>query len=583
MLAKAEPEVHAMPELDPLLLSRIQFAFTVSFHILFPSFTIGLAAWLLVLEIVWLRTGKAIYAELVRHWTKIFAVSFGMGVVSGVVLSYEFGTNWSEFSRRGGNVIGPLMSYEVLTAFFLEAGFLGIMLFGQQRVPKAVHLFATAMVALGTVISAFWILSANSWMQTPVGFTVDAEGVLHVADWWQVIFNPSFPYRFTHMLAAAYLTTAFAVGGVGAWYILRGENVPHGRIMLGMALSLIVWLAPLQLFIGDLHGLNTREHQPAKIAAVEAHWETQKGAPLILFAWPDVEAETNHYEVAIPRLGSLVLTHEWEGEVQGLKAFPRRRPAEPDHPLLRLPRHGRHRHDHDRAWGHRRRAVAQGTPLFEPLVPEVDGLGFAARLRRRACRLVRGRGGAPALHRLRRPAHGRLRFAGDRRQGAHLAHSLRACLWRRVRRRRLLHRAAHCPRAGSNAAGAAGRGSRPIASAHGSGGEPMTPGTEMTEFLPVILPLVWGAILAFAVFLYVLLGGYDLGLGVLFPLAPSHEDRDAMMGSVSPFWDGNETWLVLGGGGLLAAFPLAYSVMLPALYLPIILMLIGLDPARRRL
>jgi cytochrome d ubiquinol oxidase subunit I len=323
MLAKAEPEVHAMPELDPLLLSRIQFAFTVSFHILFPSFTIGLAAWLMVLEIVWLRTGKAIYAELVRHWTKIFAVSFGMGVVSGVVLSYEFGTNWSEFSRRGGNVIGPLMSYEVLTAFFLEAGFLGIMLFGQQRVPKAVHLFATAMVALGTVISAFWILSANSWMQTPAGFTVDAEGVLHVADWWQVIFNPSFPYRFTHMLAAAYITTAFAVGGVGAWYILRGENVPHGRIMLGMALSLIVWLAPLQLVIGDLHGLNTREHQPAKIAAVEAHWETQKAAPLILFAWPDVEAETNHYEVAIPRLGSLVLTHEWEGEVQGLKAFPR--------------------------------------------------------------------------------------------------------------------------------------------------------------------------------------------------------------------------------------------------------------------
>ena len=189
-----------MPELDPLLLSRIQFAFTISFHILFPSFTIGLAAWLLVLELLWLRTGKAIYGDIGRLWTKIFAVSFGMGVVSGIVLSYEFGTNWSELSRRAGNIIGPLLSYEVLTAFFLEAGFLGIMLFGANRVPKAVHVFATAMVALGTAISAFWILSANSWMQTPAGLHVAADGVLHVTDWWQVIFNPSFPYRFTHMV-----------------------------------------------------------------------------------------------------------------------------------------------------------------------------------------------------------------------------------------------------------------------------------------------------------------------------------------------------------------------------------------------
>jgi cytochrome bd ubiquinol oxidase subunit I len=311
-----------MSELDPLLLSRIQFAFTVSFHIIFPSFTIGLAAWLVVLEALWLRTGKPIYAEISRQWIKIFAVSFGMGVVSGVVMSYEFGTNWSELSRRGGNVIGPLLSYEVLTAFFLEAGFLGIMLFGRERVPKWVHFFATCMVALGTAISAFWILSANSWMQTPQGFTVDDQGVLHVADWWKVIFNPSFPYRFAHMVAAAYLTTAFVVGGIGAWYILKNKSVPHGRIMLGMALSLIVWLAPLQLVIGDLHGLNAREHQPAKIAAVEAHWETMRGAPLVLFAWPDVKTESNKYEIEIPDLGSLVLTHEWDGEVRGLKSFP---------------------------------------------------------------------------------------------------------------------------------------------------------------------------------------------------------------------------------------------------------------------
>ena len=312
-----------MDALDPLLLSRIQFAFTISFHILFPSFTIGLAAWLVVLEALWLKTGNPIYMEIARHWTKIFAISFGMGVVSGVVLSYEFGTNWSEFSRLGGNVIGPLMAYEVLTAFFLEAGFLGIMLFGWNRVPRAVHFFASLMVAAGTVISAFWILAANSWMQTPAGQVMGDDGVLHVADWWQVIFNPSFPYRFSHMVAAAYLTTAFMVGGIGAWYILRDRNVPHGRIMLGMGLSLIVWLAPLQLVIGDLHGLNTREHQPAKIAALEAHWETQKQAPLILFAIPDPKAETNHYELAIPDLGSLILTHEWDGEIKGLKSFPR--------------------------------------------------------------------------------------------------------------------------------------------------------------------------------------------------------------------------------------------------------------------
>jgi cytochrome d ubiquinol oxidase subunit I len=315
-----------MPELDPLLLSRIQFAFTISFHILFPSFTIGLAAWLVVLEALWLKTGKDIYLRIAQHWTKIFAVSFGMGVVSGVVLSYEFGTNWSELSRRGGNVIGPLMSYEVLTAFFLEAGFLGIMLFGWKRVPRPVHFFASCMVAL-----AFWILSANSWMQTPAGYTVDAGGVLYVSDWAQAIFSPSFPYRFAHMVAAAYLTTAFIVAGIGAWYILRERNVPHGRIMLGMGLSLLVWLAPAQLVIGDLHGLNTLKYQPAKIAALEAHWDTGKNVPLILFALPDPKAETNHYEIAIPALGSLILTHEWDGEIKGLKSFP---PEDRPNPII---------------------------------------------------------------------------------------------------------------------------------------------------------------------------------------------------------------------------------------------------------
>lgn len=309
-----------MFDLDPVMLARIQFAFTVSFHILFPAFTIGLSMWLFVLECLWLRTGKPIYLDTAKHWSKIFAVSFGMGVVSGIVMSYEFGTNWSVLSREGGNILGPLLSYEVLTAFFLEAGFLGIMLFGWNHVPKGVHLLATGAVAFGTLISAFWILSANSWMQTPAGYEV-IDGVLHAKDWVELIFNPSFPYRFAHMVTAAYLTTAFCVGGIGAWYLLRNRSVPHGKIMLGMALSLIVWMAPMQLVIGDLHGLNTLEHQPAKVAALEAHWETGSGIPLILFAIPDNEAEENHFEVAIPGLGSLILTHEWDGEVKGLKSW----------------------------------------------------------------------------------------------------------------------------------------------------------------------------------------------------------------------------------------------------------------------
>src|SRR6188474_2765755 len=320
-----------MPELDPLLLSRIQFAFTISFHILFPSFTIGLASYLAVLEGLWLWTKREEYRELYRFWVKLFAVSFGMGVVTGIVMSYQFGLNWSRFSDVGGAIVGPLLAYEVLTAFFLEAGFLGIMLFGWNKVPKPVHFFASCMVALGTLISAFWILSANSWMQTPAGFTADAAGVLHVADWYQAIINPSFPYRFAHMVAAAYLTTAFIVAGIGAWYILRNRCIPHGRIMLGMGLSLLVWLAPLQLVIGDLHGLNTLKHQPAKIAALEAHWETGTSVPLILFAFPDPKAETNHYELAIPKLGSLILTHDWNGEVKGLKSFP---PEDRPNPII---------------------------------------------------------------------------------------------------------------------------------------------------------------------------------------------------------------------------------------------------------
>ena len=310
---------------DPLTLARFQFAFTVSFHIIFPSISIGLASYLAVLEGLWLATGRTVFLDLFNYWKKIFAVAFGMGVVSGIVMSYQFGTNWSVFSDKAGPVIGPLMGYEVLSAFFLEAGFLGVMLFGLRRVGPKLHFVATLMVALGTFMSAFWILSVNSWMQTPAGYGVNAAGQFVPQDWWAVIFNPSFPYRLLHMLLAAYLTTAFIVGGTGALHLLRDPTLPASRIMFSMAMWMAALVAPLQIVAGDLHGLNTFEHQPAKIAAMEGHFETQAGAPLLLFGLPDMREERTRYAVEIPKLGSLILTHDWNGTVRGLKEWP---PAE---------------------------------------------------------------------------------------------------------------------------------------------------------------------------------------------------------------------------------------------------------------
>jgi cytochrome bd ubiquinol oxidase subunit I len=307
--------------LDPVILARIQFAFTISFHIIFPAFTIGLASFLAVLEFRWLKTGDKKYQDLYKFWIKIFAVAFGMGVVSGVVMSYEFGTNWSVFSDKVSNVLGPLLGFEVLTAFFLEASFLGIMLFGWGRVSKKMHFAATFIVAIGTLISAFWILAANSWMQTPQGYTVGEEGRLNPANWLEIIFNPSFPYRYFHMVSAAYLSTAFVVGGVGAFYLWKKRHVVHAKIMLKMAILLVALLAPLQIFIGDLHGLNTLKYQPAKVAAMEGLWETTKGADLLLFAIPDSENEENKYEVRIHHMASLILTHDKNGEIKGLKEW----------------------------------------------------------------------------------------------------------------------------------------------------------------------------------------------------------------------------------------------------------------------
>jgi cytochrome d ubiquinol oxidase subunit I len=322
-------------EFDALLLSRIQFAFTLSFHIIFPAFTIGLASWLAALEFNSLRTGQPIYRNLYRFWVKVFAVSFGLGVVSGIVMSYQFGTNWSRFSEFAGNVVGPLIAYEVITAFFLEAAFLGIMLFGWEKVGDRLHFFATCMVALGTLFSAFWILSANSWMQTPAGHAIE-NGIAVPVDSWRIVFNPSLPNRFAHMVMAAYLTTAFAVAGMSAWMILRAraepaEKVEGARRSLSMAMWFAAIFAPVQIVLGDLHGLNVLKEQPAKLAAIEANWERRASAPLVLFAWPDQKAEENRYEIAIPGLGSYILTHEGQGVVPGLKDVPpdRRPPVWP--------------------------------------------------------------------------------------------------------------------------------------------------------------------------------------------------------------------------------------------------------------
>ncbi|MGY3266201.1 cytochrome ubiquinol oxidase subunit I [Lysobacter sp. HA35] len=312
--------------MDALLLSRIQFGFVISFHIMFPAFTIGLASWLAFCEWRWLRTRDSVWRDIYFFWLRIFAISFGMGVVSGIVMSFQFGTNWAVLSERAGNILGPLMTYEVLTAFFLEATFLGVMLFGARKVPEKLHFFATCMVALGTLVSTFWIISANSWMHTPAGYTMTAAGVFEPANWWAIVFNPSFPYRLAHMVLAAFITTCFVVGGVSAGYLWRREHVDAARKMLKMAVLFAAITVPTQIFVGDLHGLEVHKYQPTKLAAIEAHWEQGTpgaGVPLVLFAVPNQQAERNDYEVALPRVGSLVLTHSWAGEITPLKAVPR--------------------------------------------------------------------------------------------------------------------------------------------------------------------------------------------------------------------------------------------------------------------
>lgn len=308
-------------ELDPLLLSRLQFAFVVAFHAIFPVFTIGLASYIALLNGLFFKTENPAWDRLALFWTRVFAVVFGMGVVSGIVMSFQFGTNWSNFSQAASNFLGPVLSYEVVTAFFLEAAFLGVLLFGRGKVPQGVHLFAAIMVATGTFISSFWILSANSWMQTPAGVEL-IDGRFHVTSWSEAIFNPSFWYRFWHMVLASFLTGGFVVAGVSAWYLLIRRDVEANRKALSMCLWLLLVLTPTQAVVGDFHGLNTLEHQPTKVAAMEGNWERSTNVPLLLFAWPDQEAQENRFEVGIPSLASLILTHHADGEVPGISEVP---------------------------------------------------------------------------------------------------------------------------------------------------------------------------------------------------------------------------------------------------------------------
>ncbi len=306
--------------METLLLSRIQFAANISFHILFPTITIALGWTLLFFRLRYNATGEQRWMQAYSFWVKIFALSFAMGVVSGITMSFQFGTNWPGFMETVGNIAGPLLAYEVITAFFLEAVFLGIMLFGFSRVPRWLHTTATGLVAFGTTMSVFWIVALNSWMHTPQGFEM-IDGVAHATDWWAIVFNPSMPYRFFHMMLASFLTVSFLIAGVSAYRWRIGGNTDGVRVAMKTALITAALLIPVQILVGDMHGLNTKEYQPAKIAAMEGVWDTERGAPLLLFAWPDQAARENHFEIGIPGLASYILTHHWDGEIKGLNEF----------------------------------------------------------------------------------------------------------------------------------------------------------------------------------------------------------------------------------------------------------------------
>src|SRR5262245_7772233 len=400
-------------ELDPVILSRLQFAWVIAWHILLPAFTVGLASFIAVLEGLRLATGREIYARISTFWIKIFSIAFGMGVVTGIVMPFQLGTNWSRYADATANVLSPLFTFEALTAFFLEAAFLGVLLFGRKLVPPWAHFVAALMVALGTVFSTFWILAANSWMQTPVGYEI-VDGQFFPKDWLAVIFSPSFPYRLAHVVVGFFVTTGFVVLGVGAYLVRREPSAVEGRTMLSMSLWLLTVLVPLQMLIGDQHGLNTRDHQPAKLAAIEARWDTDRRVPLTLFAIPSDKAERNYFAVEVPWVGSLILTHDLDGEVRGLKDFPA-----DQRPPVAIPFFA-FRIMVGCAVVMLGLVLALARAAFRhAAVPSAPSTRSTARLRGRDRRLVRHRGRAPTVDCLRAVAHGGI--------GVAVADRLRRC------------------------------------------------------------------------------------------------------------------------------------------------------------
>ncbi len=391
--------------LDPLFLSRLQWAWVIAWHILLPAFTVGLASFIAMLEGLHLITGREIYFRISLFWIKIFAVSFGMGVVSGIIMPFQFGTNWSRFSDAAANVISPMLAYEDLMAFFLEASFLGILLFGRNLVPRWAHFFAACMVAIGTLFSTFWILSVNSWMQTPAGYEIK-DGRFFPTDWLAIIFSPSFPYRLAHTVSGFYVTTAFVVLGVGA-YLVRTTRFPEeSRLMVKMALSFLILFVPLQIFLGDLQGLNTRQYQPAKLAAIEGDWDTASPTPLTVFAIPNQAAERNDYAIETPLSGQPRAHPHAARRDQGPEGFPGRSASARLAGVLRLPHHGRHRLADARDRAGRVLSVVQEETLRDALVPATLLVRGAARLRGRSGGLDHDGGRPPALDHLRPVPHG---------------------------------------------------------------------------------------------------------------------------------------------------------------------------------
>ena len=566
-------------DLDPVILSRIQFAFLISFHIIFPAFTIGLAAWLATIEGVRLATGNPLYRRVFDFWLKVFAVSFGMGVVTGIVMAFQFGTNWGVLAQKTGSIQGPLLGYETFTAFMLEATFFGVMLLGRNRVSPRFYFFACCMVSLGTMFSSFWILANNSWMQVPLGHTI-VDGSIVPADWREIVLGPVMMVRWPHMLLAAFLTTGMCVAATGAWYVLRGIHRAEARVMLHWGLGLVAVLIPIQLFFGHLTGLYVLKHQPAKFAAIEARWKTQQPASEVLLAIPDEASERNLFAIEIPKLGSMIASGNWTAKEIGLETFPPE-----DRPPVVIPFFGFRLmvgmglimlavswFGNFLRWRGRletTRWFLWGTFLAFPtgFVAILSGW-FTAEVGRQpwvVYGLLRTKDAVtPSL------TTGDVLFSLT---GYVLVYAV-VYSFGVYYIYKLLHEGPTGEAQGHP--GRDGQAADGVRRQRRDGDRQQAADRRVDAMEPSNLALFWAGVIACAILLYVMLDGFDLGVGVLFGTTREEAHRVGMMDTIAPFWDGNETWLVVIGAGLFAAFPDVYAVFLGAFYLPVLLLLLGL-------